>query len=375
MNESELKTEEKHEKRRFDLELLKKGLRCDLDQYDMLKRCSKEKDMTEWNEWRENNPKADIRLEGAQLSGCYLAKVHLLSERLTDEARNELNFQGEVYLKGSNLAGANLTGAQLKHAHLDGVCLRGADLHWAHLERADLIGTNLESANLLDAHLEGAYFEASCLQGAVFHIAVMSAATRFSNCAIDRHTDFPGVSLDGVRMDFGTKQLLEYSIRRKNWEEWYTENAFLKWPVWLFWLISDYGLRTWRIIVWFLGLALFFAAIYSNLNYWYPPGIVSNFEVEPHLPMWHYFLLLLIRPIYLSIVTMTIGFGNMDANAQSVLGHILVGLQVILGYVLLAALVTRFAVLFTAGGPAGKLADDKKNKIRNSKHEIRNKLK
>jgi hypothetical protein len=34
---------------RFDPELLKKGLRCDLDQYEMLKRCSDEKNMTEWN--------------------------------------------------------------------------------------------------------------------------------------------------------------------------------------------------------------------------------------------------------------------------------------------------------------------------------------
>jgi hypothetical protein len=32
----------------------------------------------------------------------------------------------------------------------------------------------------------------------------------------------------------------------------------------------------------------------------------------------------------------------------------------ILGFVLLGALVTRFAVLFTAGGPAGRFADDKK---------------
>jgi len=33
-------------------------------------------------------------------------------------------------------------------------------------------------------------------------------------------------------------------------------------------------------------------------------------------------------------------------------------IQVILGYVLLGALVTRFAVLFTAGGPAGKFAKE-----------------
>ncbi|HNY78828.1 MAG: hypothetical protein RBS72_13860 [Sedimentisphaerales bacterium] len=34
-------------------------------------------------------------------------------------------------------------------------------------------------------------------------------------------------------------------------------------------------------------------------------------------------------------------------------------LQAILGYVLLGALVTRFAVLFATGGPAGKFADEK----------------
>jgi hypothetical protein len=36
--------------------------------------------------------------------------------------------------------------------------------------------------------------------------------------------------------------------------------------------------------------------------------------------------------------------------------------QVILGYVLLGALLTRFAVLFTAGGPAGKFSPAKKKK-------------
>lgn len=39
--------------------------------------------------------------------------------------------------------------------------------------------------------------------------------------------------------------------------------------------------------------------------------------------------------------------------------HILLTLQVILGYVLMGALVIRFAVLFTVGGPAGEFADEK----------------
>ena len=90
--------------------------------------------------------------------------------------------------------------------------------------------------------------------------------------------------------------------------------------------------------------------------------IVSNLEVQPEIGEagWHYFSRALIRPIYFSIVTMTtLGFGDMYANKGSIVGHVLLILQVILGYVLLGALVTRFAVLFTAGGPAGKFAEGK----------------
>jgi len=42
---------------------------------------------------------------------------------------------------------------------------------------------------------------------------------------------------------------------------------------------------------------------------------------------------------------------------RGLFGHILLAIQVILGYVLLGALVTWFAVLIAAGGPAGRFAD------------------
>ena len=49
----------------------------------------------------------------------------------------------------------------------------------------------------------------------------------------------------------------------------------------------------------------------------------------------------------------TLGFGDIAANPGSWQGQVALMVQVILGYVLLGALVTRFAVLFTADGPAG----------------------
>jgi hypothetical protein len=64
--------------------------------------------------------------------------------------------------------------------------------------------------------------------------------------------------------------------------------------------------------------------------------------------------------LYFSVVTMTtLGFGDTSANPDNWAGRILLMVQVILDYVLLSVLVTRFAVLFMAGGPAGKFADEK----------------
>ncbi len=127
--------------------------------------------------------------------------------------------------------------------------------------------------------------------------------------------------------------------------------------------MSDYGMSTVRVVGVFFLLALLFAAVYMNWGYWRPPGIVSKLIVQPEIgeAAWHYFGRALIRPVYFSIVTMTtLGFGDMYANKGSIAGHVILAVQVILGYVLLGALITRFAVLFTAGGPAGKFAESGK---------------
>ena len=137
-----------------------------------------------------------------------------------------------------------------------------------------------------------------------------------------------------------------------NWRDWYAKHRFRQWPVKLFWSISNYGSSTLPVVAWFFVLALFFAALYYILSLVAPPGVVSSLVEgkEGLVPPW----LVPFRAIYFSIVTMTtLGFGDMHANCRSLLGHLLLTIQVILGYVLLGALVTRLAVLFTADGPAG----------------------
>jgi uncharacterized protein YjbI with pentapeptide repeats len=350
------------------------------DQYVMLKRCADKGDMTEWNKWREDHSEYDIQdvlLEGGDFSSWNLKGVNLgtyrqyerqtaevfLSQANFDKAHLEKSQFEFSHLEGTrfheaHLENANMMFAYLNNSFLLGIHLENADLHCAELRNANACNAHLNNAIFIDSHLQGTEFNNASIVGAQFRIAHVDGSTSFRFCNVDRKTDFREVGLDNVQVDPATKQLLEYNIRRMNWDEWYKEHWSLQWPVRLFWWMSDYGINTWRIICCFFGLALIFAVIYANCAYWCSSEIVCYLKVEPHLPLWHYFLLLLLRPIYFSVVTMTTGFSNMYANAQSIWGHILIGIQVVLGYILLGALVTRFAVLFTAGGPAGKFSDE-----------------
>ncbi|HIJ70118.1 MAG TPA: hypothetical protein HPP87_01995 [Planctomycetes bacterium] len=362
-------------------------------QYDMLLGCSGKKDITEWNRWRKDNPDEEVLLERADFKGAFLRSADmkeaflkgadLNGAQMTDADFSASNLNDaklrDSDLKGADLSEARVCGADFYHAHMEVVDLTGADLSGAkllrvHLQHGSIFECNLEGADLWRAHLEGVFLSKSCLKGANFTEVIVSGATLIDNCRVDRRTDFSGVGLHQARIDPGTRQLLEYNARRKHWEVWYEGHVFLKWPVKWFWALSDYGLSTLRVMKWFLIFAIFFAVVYylwGAFDYHFlgiesRPGIVSSLFVleETNEPVSSGQAP--VRALYFSIVTMTtLGFGdmyanvatkidNMYANMRCVCGHLLLTIQVIMGYVLLGALVTRFAVLFTAGGPAGK---------------------
>jgi len=241
-----------------------------------------------------------------------------------------------------------------------------ANLSLVHLEGADLSSTHLEGASLEEADLRKVKFRNAFLQGTNCRKAIVDGETLIWGCKINKrgaieknYTDFAGVGLDSARIQPQIKQLLQFNIRKSNWSLWYEKHPKLKWLVKPFWLMSDYGMSTGRIAFTFLGLAFVFANIYYLWGCLASPGIVENLFVDRNgvdIQWW----LVPLRTLYFSIVTQTtLGFGDMYANAHSFWGHILLSFQVILGYVLLGALVTRFAVLFTAGGPAGRFAEKK----------------
>ena len=342
------------------------------EQYDMLKRCSDKKDMTEWNEWRKQNPNEDILLDEMNFHGCCLSGAFLNTGSVVINPGTSLHeqwiFYGQVYLRGSMFLQAKLCGTDFRGAHLEGAMFNFAELEGGCLELA-----HLNSARLLEANLQGAVFSGAKFQGADFSRAIVDGSTLIWTNEIDRKTKFEAVGLDSLRIYPATKQLLEYNIRRMNWEAWYEykdwdtnypkekrkkSSRIIRQPVKWFWVLSDYGRSTGRIVFTFFGLAIIFTNIYYHWGRLIPPGIVENLFVDRNgvdIQWW----LVPLRTLYFSIVTQTtLGFGDMYANAHNIWGHIFLSLQVILGYVLLGALITRFAVLFTAGGPAGKFADE-----------------
>ena len=95
--------------------------RFDQWQYDFLRQCSEkgEEGIKEWNEWRKQNPEDDIRLDGADLHGWYLAGVNLVHGGVFYMNTGEdIDYSGEVYLRKANLRDVSAERARFKGAHL-----------------------------------------------------------------------------------------------------------------------------------------------------------------------------------------------------------------------------------------------------------------
>jgi len=332
-----------------------------------------EEGIKQWNKWRQENPSTQVFLVGCDLNGSELAGVNLTYANLAGVKLWNANLRNADLMR-ANLQGAGLVISDLTSARLGGINserasfeesnLHAANLGGANLKKAKLVRTNLSDANLvltdlqdaklMEADLRSARLIRANLRGSDFSRAHVDGGTLIWDCDIDCNTKFEGVGLGNVRIYPKTRELLEYNIRRMNWREWYRGESknkliigvrqLLTSPIRLFWWISNYGLSTGRIASTFFGLAILFALIY-----YFIPGLVYNLHVTDNQ------ISDFIRACYFSIVTMTtLGFGDMYAEPGSKISHILLILQVLFGYILLAALVTRFAILFLAGGPAAR---------------------
>jgi len=353
-----------------------------------------------------------IYLAGADLENFFLEKARLVNADLRGAIFIKTNLKG-AFLDNANLEeaymnnspcfdNAFLHGANLKKAFLGPATFRNANLFAANLENteigaygdfteADLRRANLKNSkcsavnfhksNFWETQLEGANLYKCDIRSVNFQRAIMDSTTVFYQCQIDSDTDFRCVPLDGIGIDSTTKRILKYNIRRKNWNDWYwrttwddEKKIFKKYdskkltflrtsekilsqiktsPVRAFWWLSNYGESTLRILGVFLASIFIFAIIYSHGFSKSDPGYIKNLydfgKVSSEGPnRWTIF----VRSNYFSVVTITtLGLGDMHAKPSSAKGQIFVSLQVIWGYFLLGAIITRLGILFTSGGP------------------------
>jgi hypothetical protein len=252
----------------------------------------------------------------------------------------------------------------------------GKDLQSTNLEKSTLTGFKLKNVNL-----QGARLDHTDICGTDFTGATVNGETYIWDCPYDEKTNFTGVGLDSARIEPGLKESFKTNIRRIRWRNWSKDKKFYN-PyrlIGLFFIISNYGSSTRRIILWFLGLSIGFSFIYWGFGYYdyynknnmENPGIIYKlFFTEKNKCTGQFELKenpfnALPRSFYFSIVTMTtLGFGDMYARAGSFCGYFFLTLQVICGYVLLGSLVTRLGILFTSLGPE----DTKYRRVKKRKH-------
>ncbi len=247
-----------------------------------------------------------------------------------------------------------------KEAYFSSAHLEGANFPGAHLEEVDFSDACLYGSNFLDAHLEGA----------LFNIAIVNGETLFAENTLDKKTDFTGTSLSSARIDPNIRTQLERNIRQIHWEEWYEKpklypalakikNALIvkfsarkspekkKWETkrcWVdriinafvrtFWWISNYGSSTKRIIAVFFGWNILWAFIY----YYLLPFLLGiNTTVLNVSNIW---------AALLQTNLMMFSITDLATEGLDILPMLFVTIHIVVGYFILAALITRLGIMF-----------------------------
>ncbi|MDL2275157.1 pentapeptide repeat-containing protein [Desulfosarcina sp. OttesenSCG-928-G10] len=380
------------------------GSKCNIEQYRMLRRCSEEKNLKEWNRWRKRYPDEEIFLQGADFTefnlisadfskancqkawfsmakcqkaifngaNCQEAHFH---DAECQEAKFNSTICKEAKFNDANCWKADFWEARCQKAIFDGACCQKADFEDANCWKAKFQKANCQSANFRNANCQNANFnEANCqeikiyksfLEGASFQNAILNHETRIIDCTIDDKTDFTNASLSSVVIEPGKRAKLEQNIRRFGWEKWYADkkeekksdhrffNSLLVHMVRFFWYLSDYGYNTTRVLGWFVGFVIYFALFYT----YFPCMLEIKGDPLPTYPFcFSWKIADFWQMLAFSMSTMvTLGFSNINVAVTNgeprTIGMIVVSLNLMVGYFMLAVLVTRLAILFQTMGP------------------------
>jgi len=363
--------------------------------YEYLIECAIKYKIEDWNlaygiylrsEWRRIFPNEDSDLENIWKVFDYddFVRPDFSDKDFRKSIRDGADFSS-LHLEGAKFFDSRLDGAKFIGTHLEGAVFIAASLNGvyflsSHLERACFINTHLEGtiffnadlcgADFSNAHIEGTNFKEAYLQGALFKFAIVNGETLFVDNTINDKTDFTGTSLSSARIVPELRTRLERNIRNIRWEQWYKipklypylakiKNNFIfrfssrKSPeehacetklcwvdriinafVRIFWWISDYGSSTKRIIAVFFGWNILWAVIYYYLLPFLPGTSTTVLNVSN---IW---------AAILQTNLMMFSITDLATEGLDILPMFFVTIHIVVGYFILAALITRLGIMF-----------------------------
>lgn len=345
------------------------ALYCYIDHYRLLKQCVEQNNAAKWNDWRNKNPNVKIKLCGAEMQNWNISYANLI-----DVDFMESNLSGTIFnrckLKNSIFICAKCNGTFFLNTDCEEAFFLESDLTNARFSSSNckkslfenskcyetrFTSTDISDSSFNNAHLENTWFVQSTCNGTTFINSYFSNLTEFMNCIFDNKMTISDHLIGTPRTDIGTRIKFEHNCRIHNWNEWYNnsdESHLIVLFVKFFWYISDYGYSTKRILAFFSLFILFFTSVY----YVFPEMLSLNGVT---LKSATFFSML----TFACSTMVTLGFSNINVSvvngAPNTWGMFVVSMNLIVGYFMLAVLVTRLGILFQSLGP-GYVAKKKK---------------
>ncbi|HLC16926.1 MAG TPA: pentapeptide repeat-containing protein [Thermodesulfovibrionia bacterium] len=211
-----------------------------------------------------------------------------------------------------------LVGKFDNHLDLRGIPLKKESLVSVDLSDTDLFYADLEESDFSYADLTNSYLSEANIRGTRFDWAKMDKVY-LDNVCYDNKTSFLGINLSTINFNLAVL-LRDLALTQQRIKHLEKSNpllaAFLR-------ITSEYSLSISRFFMWVMGILLFFTAAYAFI-----PGTITKTG--------------LVNAFYFSVVTFTtLGYG--DITPASLLGQILVIIEVCLGYIMGGLFVTILA--------------------------------
>ena len=258
-------------------------------------------------------PQTEIDKNHPQLSEFATRKPEDLVARWdTEEGQSILDAWRKSGFSREKLS--ELAGKFYGHFDLRGIPLPGEKLRKLDLSNIDFFRANLNNADLTASNLDNSYLSEANLKCAQFDWCRMNGVL-VDNAQFDNKTSLIGVDLNSI--NFTLAVLLQEQAHGQQ----RIEHLKRRHPKFAWWLrvTCDYGNSLPRFSLWVSCVLLGFSVTY----YWIPQVIANSTGQSPTF----------LDSLYFSIVTFTtLGYG--DWTPISIIGKILVMLEVITGYLM-----------------------------------------